>query len=293
VAGISESTNWNYTDPGSIILEANHEISPYVVLSHTKVFEVPGAGTYTYYAMAERAYEENGNGFFYVYTNFHGRFYPDEDANIIEHKPVLRDNMNLNGNLTILDSINIDVVKPGQVEIRFDGYLQSPAGHSILLAANDTEFYELKEGSVILETGNATPDRHTFVHSRVFDVLPGSHTYYIMAENYSNTGTVNVDLHGDFVVKYYEENIISAVENISKLPFECWPNPANDLINLQFENNFENAELSIFNGQGHLIKLEKNMVSGNKVDITSLPAGIYIIVLSNGYQQGFSKLVKL
>lgn len=293
VVAVTDTKNWNYTDPGGIALETNISFYPYVTLSTTRVFEVAGPGTYKYYAMVQRGYEEEGNGYFYNYTHLHARYYPAASTNVLESKEIVRENLNLDAELTILDSIQLDITSTGKVEIRFDGGLQSPIGQSILLAANNQPSYELEVGSVILQTIDDDVDRHTFVHTQVFDVVPGSHTFYVMAQNYLSSGSATVDLHGNFLVKFYPEGVVSANDDLfAELPFEIWPNPATDRIRIQYENANEAMVVSILDLQGHVVRQKGNMVSGSEMEISTLPSGIYIVQLSNGKEIGYKKLVK-
>ena len=293
VVAVTDTKNWNYSDPGGIALETNISFYPYVTLSTTRVFDVPGAGTYKYYAMVQRGYEEEGNGHFYNYAHLHARYYPTTSTNVLKSKVVARENLNLSTGLIILDSLRLDVTSPGKVEVRFDGALKSPIGQSILLAANNKPSYELEGGSVILQTIDNDVDRHPFVHTQVFDVLPGTNTFYVMAQNYLGSGPATIDLHGNFLVKFYPESVVSSNdEHFAELPFEVWPNPATDLIRIQYQDTNGPMTISILDLHGHVIGQKRNMVSGSEMEISTLPSGIYIVQLSNGKEIGYKKLVK-
>lgn len=290
--GVSDTKNWSYTDPQNAALEHNDADEFSISFSSTKLVNVDEAGTYTFYTMAQIAYEEEGTGSVYTYTNLHARFYPQTEEHILRQKFIHQQNLILDEQLDLLDSITIDVQNPGKVEIRFDGALRSPFGRSILLAANDDITFGLQEGSVILQTNDDDLDRHPFVHTQVFDVESGSHTFYIMAQSQPGTGSVEVDLNGSFLVKYYPETEVTAVDQLSALTFDIWPNPASDRINIQYEKDNDHMEVSILDLQGHIIRHEANVVSGNELEISTLPSGIYIVEINNGKERGYKKLVK-
>lgn len=293
VVAVTDTKNWNYSDPGGIALETNISFYPYVTLSTTRVFDVPGAGTYKYYAMVQRGYEEEGNGHFYNYAHLHARYYPTTSTNVLKSKVVAHENLNLTVALSILDSLRLDVTSPGKVEVRFDGALKSPIGQSILLAANNQPSYELEEGSVILQTIDNDVDRHPFVHTQVFDVVPGANTFYVMAQNYLGSGPTTVDLDGNFLVKFYPESVVSSNDgHFAELPFEVWPNPTTDRIRIQYQDTNEPINVSIIDLQGHLVQQKKNLVSGSELEISTLASGIYIVQISNGKEIGYKKLVK-
>lgn len=82
-------------------------------------------------------------------------------------------------------------------------------------------------------------------------------------------------------IKYKERNLISV-----------WPNPASDYINIDIgtRNSHESVYLTIFDLQGKEI-LE--VLFNEKIDISSLHEGMYIIVTSvNGTPAGYSRLIK-
>ncbi|HQW00886.1 MAG TPA: T9SS type A sorting domain-containing protein, partial [Saprospiraceae bacterium] len=76
------------------------------------------------------------------------------------------------------------------------------------------------------------------------------------------------------------------------LPFEIWPNPATDRISIQYQHAEEPMTISILDLQGHVVRQKRNMVSGSDLETTTLPAGIYIVQLSNGKENGYKMLVK-
>ena len=291
VTGISATKNWNYTVPGAIALERDNTDFQYVVYSNTRVFNVPGPGTYTYYAMVEQAYEKDGNGLFYVYSNLHARYYPNEADNLLANKSIEKENLNLTSTLRILDSLKLDITEPGKVEVRFDGGIQSALNKSILLAANNTQSYELEEGSVIIQTTDADIDRHTFVHTQVFDVVPGEHTYYIMAQSYLGSGSTSVDIDGNFLVKFYPQGFVSATDDFTEVAFDVWPNPAIDRIHVQYETKNAPMDISIYDLNGQLILEAGSIVAENEMDISMLIPGMYIVEVSNGKERGYKKLV--
>lgn len=292
LVAITDTKDWSFSDPNNIALEATAPNEYYVGFSITRVVDIPQAGVFTFYVMAQRGYEEEGNGYIYAYTNLHARFYSTTSDNVVSGKKIVKEDFNLGQDLRLLDSIELNVPHSGKVEIRFDGDLQSTLGHQILLAASNSPSYTFENGSVILETTDADLDRHTFVHTQVYDVEPGTHTYFVMAEDYLGDGTT-IDLHSHFLVKFYPESVISANDELlAELPFEIWPNPATDRIRIQYQNENGPVTVSILDLQGHVVRYYRNMNSGSDLEISTLPSGIYIVQISNGKEVGYNKLVK-
>jgi hypothetical protein len=62
---------------------------------------------------------------------------------------------------------------------------------------------------------------------------------------------------------------------------KVYPNPANDLLNIQFSNpGLENAEVAIYNVSGE--KVFSHSISGSQATfhIKQLPAGVYVVKIT-------------
>ena len=76
------------------------------------------------------------------------------------------------------------------------------------------------------------------------------------------------------------------------IDLQIYPNPANDIININFGEGFENTQTRVLNINGQELMLFENPTS--KLDVSSLLAGIYFleIKLENG-QVATKKFLKL
>ena len=95
-----------------------------------------------------------------------------------------------------------------------------------------------------------------------------------------------LDLNGDF-----DYSNVIAVEFHSQ-SFSLFPNPAKNRIQIETAYT-EAAELNIFDGKGQLVKqvdLQKDQLS---VDISELPLGVYMVVLSAGQEVFSQRLIKM
>jgi hypothetical protein len=243
--------------------------------------------------MAQRGYEEEGNGSMYAYTNLHARFYPSAGEHIVMSKLISGDDLNLDEDLVLLDSIEMTVSKSGKVQLRFDGSIQSPVGHQILLAVSDHPGYTLQDGSVILTSPTDDFDRHPFIHSRVYDVEPGTHTFYVMTQFYQSVGFSTIDVHGHFLAKYFPENTVHTQKVTEDLSIDVLPNPANSHITIQCEQASHDIHVSVFDLDGRLILNTKIMSPGEPIDISKLSTGMYMVRVRNGNMMGIEKLVKI
>lgn len=88
-------------------------------------------------------------------------------------------------------------------------------------------------------------------------------------------------------------NIISGINDVPMInnQLSIYPNPAQNFIIINLDNNNINNTLSIYNLLGNLIKTQPINQDKTQVDVSELRAGIYLLELSNGYNKKSQKLV--
>ncbi len=85
---------------------------------------------------------------------------------------------------------------------------------------------------------------------------------------------------------------ILSVNNISKSEFEIYPNPAQNVISVQFPNGFENASITFYNSIGQKV-LEKSITNNsNSVIINNLNSGIYFYAIQSKNKSQTGKIIK-
>jgi len=62
---------------------------------------------------------------------------------------------------------------------------------------------------------------------------------------------------------------------------EIYPNPAGSYLNLQINEGERNSTVSIYNAQGSLVKAVPVNSDFEKVDVSDLPAGVYILKIAD------------
>ena len=116
----------------------------------------------------------------------------------------------------------------------------------------------------------------------------------------SNTGMMIVTFITDEYVNYsgWTANYISngtSVDNIEQNSISIFPNPANNVLNIQFNNNIQNGTINIYNMLGKLIKqypLQNIQAASRQTfDIESIPAGIYNVRIFTDNEQINHKLI--
>jgi uncharacterized repeat protein (TIGR02543 family) len=82
----------------------------------------------------------------------------------------------------------------------------------------------------------------------------------------------------------------TAIKNIQESAIALFPNPANSYV--QIENLPSVASIEIFSIEGNLLLHKTCDRSSEMIDISSLPAGLYYIVINTGTQNLQSRLIK-
>lgn len=94
-------------------------------------------------------------------------------------------------------------------------------------------------------------------------------------------------------VNCYVPTIISTNE-INQNNFKIFPNPSQDFLNLEYDDNLQVDQIEIFDAKG---SLHQSMISNpkkSKIEIVDFPAGVYFIKIKvANHQLIFKKIIKL
>ena len=92
----------------------------------------------------------------------------------------------------------------------------------------------------------------------------------------------------NFMIPSY--SLATGIDEIKEIVFNIYPNPAVNEIKISVEDNAQIDIITIYNQLGQKIMQENNVA--NKLDISGLPKGIYIIELVSGASIVRKKLIK-
>ena len=87
----------------------------------------------------------------------------------------------------------------------------------------------------------------------------------------------------------------ASTNEINNFEFEIYPNPVIDIVNLSFENNFEDMfKVEIYDALGRLSFTQNKFSKGNKLslNISELERGIYILKLYNNNKISVKRIIK-
>jgi hypothetical protein len=74
----------------------------------------------------------------------------------------------------------------------------------------------------------------------------------------------------------YTVNISTGIKNIKNSNIKIYPNPTNNIINIEGLNKNENNTIQIFDVQGKLV-ITKTITEKGTIDLSELNKGVYVI----------------
>ena len=159
------------------------------------------------------------------------------------------------------------------------------SGEQILVASNTKTAISK---NISIPSGSLTgPTRMRVSMKRSALPLPCEIFAYGEVEDY--TINISAALSGEPSVKNAE---IGNPEIARAINLKLYPNPVSRTINLVVDEVFEQDEYSIFNVQGVLINKKPLNYMHTQVDVSSFPAGLYLIKVTNGTRIFQEKFIK-
>lgn len=116
-----------------------------------------------------------------------------------------------------------------------------------------------------------------------------NHLNVLCLESAGNTVFAGTD-NGGVYVSAIENIQTGVVENMSiSNYFTLYPQPATDYLFIEFPGSYDDAEITITNELG--IVLQRELLSGNKVNIENLSQGVYYISVISGKSRDTGKFI--
>jgi len=278
VLAASSTMSWGFND-GAVAVEAvNAGDVTENSFSHTRVYNVPSAGDYTYYAVAQNYGKTAGTGNIWVGGNLLTEFFPTAGTENIAFKGFTLPMIDLNEGPTALTTIDLDVEEPGKIMLVLDGYSTADTGYTIIVAASLDENYSNNDGSIILKALDLDQNRYSFSHTRVYNIGPGHHTFYAVGEITGGNGSKTGDLFGALTMKYIPFSSTPVTDaGTYKNEFDLYPNPTIDKVHISFSDvGHERKNIQLLDWNGRIVKEFSNTaLKEMQIDLAGLPANTY------------------
>jgi hypothetical protein len=102
------------------------------------------------------------------------------------------------------------------------------------------------------------------------------------------------DTNSNGIADFLEESVALSLTDVSELKraISIYPNPANNLININNLSTFSIDNFKIFTINGSLIKELKNSDSYQNIDVSQLQSGVYFIYIEVNNQKLNYKFIK-
>jgi len=133
----------------------------------------------------------------------------------------------------------------------------------------------------ILDTGDTAGSDYTFVNSA---------DSFSIAWASSGSASTNVANHGANK-GFAMANQVLSNDSFTLAGFKMYPNPAVDLIAIELPSNFQTVNAKIFDMMGKQLLNKELHPLRNKINVSELSKGNYIIILSSGNNQLSTKLI--
>jgi Secretion system C-terminal sorting domain len=286
----SNTPNWGAYDASASMEIATIDYNKNLFV-HVRSYPV-APGTHTYYAVIENYYEIYGNGIASVFGSLTVEYYPAAAPVKTAFQGISQLGVNIRDNPFTMGTATLDAPVSGKVLVNFTGTCIASFGDFIKIAASDTPNWGSTDWGLGFKPFNSDRNRTPFSHTRMYDVGPGQHTFYGVAQNVQQfLGSGLAVVYGSLTATFFpNEALATAVPN-SVFQFSVTPNPAADFISLNLENaDSKVVAWELLDEMGVVLKQSKGQIHQSaepiRIALSDIPSGVYFIRL---YQkEGFS-----
>jgi hypothetical protein len=297
VLAASNTPGWTAV-PGNVSIEVTgtSNLNNYANFSHTRVYDVQ-PGSHTFYAVVENFMEVDGQGTASVYGTLSVEFIPTASQNKVLSQNISLTDGNLEGAPLVLGMITLNASEAGKALLAFNGVCLSDVGDRIVIGVNNEPDWDVAPGSVGVKAIDDDVNRNGFSTTRLFDVGPGSHNFFAVAQNYVETsGNGKASIYGTFLVRFFPNSVSSSKENpLADIQLETAPNPTTGAIwaTAPALKGTVHLWVSDASGKTWMQSSQHATLEGRYLlDISTLPAGAYFLSLSDGAQLATRAIVK-
>ena len=85
-------------------------------------------------------------------------------------------------------------------------------------------------------------------------------------------------------------NTPSNTTNIEETHFKVFPNPVKDFLQLEWEGDWNNTQITLYNALGQIIT-NYHPTANQPIDVSNLSSGTYILEISDGSNRVVKRIV--
>lgn len=137
--------------------------------------------------------------------------------------------------------------------------------------------------TIVATRANNTGDTDDYVFSATEGSIP-----LIYAHGTSTTYAY----HGGANRGFTTVGVLSNGKEEKLLDFTMFPNPSTDFVNIQLPNGLDAADVAIYDYRGRQIQTRKVTQSDNRLDVSNISNGVYIIRVLSDNKIGAQRFVK-
>ena len=114
----------------------------------------------------------------------------------------------------------------------------------------------------------------------------------VVGDTFTNSANIYFDFNPAIVTDSYTTTIVETLSNetFENNSFALYPNPAKDILNIEFKNQTEIKSVAIYNLIGQLVISVPNVT--NSIDVSSLASGTYFVKINSEKGSANAKFVK-
>ena len=153
-----------------------------------------------------------------------------------------------------------------------------------IINTSDLDFSQVQLGNLLTYSGQPTMTQYYSNAPYVSDVYEGHSNIISIYSDVTNT----IDVKKFSITVIEAENSTLSISDLSKRKLIVYPNPVKDILNVYSENNIKSITIMNVNGA----KVFEGTIVDQKLDLSTLTSGIYIIKIETEKGINYKKIVK-
>ena len=200
IVAASNFDNWD-TNERSLGLYVNNADNNSQSFSHQRVYNIE-AGKHSFYAIGHNYVDTLGTGIASIHGTLTVEYFPSvSDSSIFNGRGFIKYPLILNTDAQTITTEKVEIPSKGKVLVTAVSSVYSLSNNEIEMALNNSEIWPENDFTSIINIVNTYATRYSNI-SKIFDVEPGSHEFFILARknkgdftNPNNAFYTNMSVH--------------------------------------------------------------------------------------------------